>query len=111
MTNTNVGDTELGVEAATTPLTSSEEVILDPEAASDRLAKAMEGILIAAQYTVGSCPYGLIPDPHHVAVLRDAVKRYQLCQGEVESTAVLIRMAGQEFVQQGHPTDIQTEGM
>lgn len=85
-----------------------EEIILDLEEAQERLMKAMEGVLVAAQYAVGSCPYGIIPEPQHVALLRDAVKRYQLVSGEIDSMSVLIRMAGHEL---GEPNDIQTEGL
>lgn len=103
-----------------------EPIILDPDAAEKRLMDAMTWLVQAAIKVCASAPYGILPDPAHMSVLRDSVKRYELAVVEVETTAALIQLAGQQEekaveVQEENaeaargdvewPKDIQTEGL
>lgn len=85
-----------------------ELITLDPEEVAAKLDPAIRGVIDAAGLVVRSAPYGILPDPAHVAVLRDAYKKLEMVYGEMEVTAKLIALASP---QDDGPKDIQTEGM
>jgi hypothetical protein len=89
-------------------------IILDPEAAERRLIDAMHRLIGAAIQTVKSAPWGILPDPAHMAVLRTEVKRYELAAGEVDATAALLKLASEvpsDKAVEDAPTDIVTVGL